>query len=78
MKLTGPAFTDRPPAIETKPDVARVLLMAVGLAKTTCVGERVFPAQLRVPVPLCVRLPFTVTLESARVDGIVGVPVVGG
>ena len=38
----------------------------------------VISVKVTVPAPLCVKFPFTVTVESARVEGIVGVPTGGG
>ena len=38
----------------------------------------VISVKLTVPEPLCVKFPFTVTVESAIVEGIVGVPAGGG
>jgi hypothetical protein len=57
------------------PDVVRVPLTDVGLFNTTCVPDIVFPPQLNVPVPDCVRLPFTLMVDAFRVEGI---PVTGG
>ncbi len=38
----------------------------------------VFPPQLKVPDPLCVRAPFTVMVEAARVEGMPPPPPGGG
>ena len=38
----------------------------------------VISVKVTVPAPLCVKFPSTVTVESARVEGIVGVPTGGG
>jgi hypothetical protein len=58
----APAFKNAPP------DVVRVLLIDVALFNTTCVPDIVFPPQLKVPVPDCVKLPLIVAVEMAMVD----------
>ena len=63
--VVAPAFK------KAAPVVVRVLLTDVGRAKTTCVGDMVFPPQFKVPLPLCVRLPFTFTVEKKILLGIV-------
>jgi len=52
------------------PVVVKELLTDVALLRTTCVGDIVFPPQLNVPVPDCVKLPSMVAVEMARVEGL--------
>ena len=68
LLMVAPAFRKTPAA------VVKVLLTDVALLKTTCVGDIVFPPQLNVPVPDCVKLPSMVAVESAMVDGIPALP----
>lgn len=70
LATTRPALIVAPPFKNAPADVVRVLLIAVALLRTTCVGDIVFPPQLSVPVPDCVKLPLMVAVEMARVDGI--------
>jgi hypothetical protein len=69
LATVRPLLTVAPAFKKAAPVVVRVLLTAVGRAKTTCVGDIVFPPQLKVPLPLCVRLPFTFTVERKMLDG---------
>lgn len=69
-----PVFTIAPAFKNAPPVVVRVLLIDVALFNTTCVGDIVFPPQLNVPVPDCVKLPLMVAVEMARVDGIPAFP----
>ena len=71
LATVRPALTVAPAFKKAPPVVVKVLLTDVGLAKTTCVGDIVFPPQLNVPLPLCVRLPSTFTVERKMLDGIV-------
>jgi hypothetical protein len=66
----SPLFTIAPAFRKAPPDVVRVALTDVGLFNTTCVPDIVLPPQLNVPVPDCVRLPFTLMVDAFRVEGI--------
>jgi hypothetical protein len=64
-----PEFTVAEALRNAVPDVVRLLLIDVGLFNTTCVPDIVLPPQLNVPVPDCVRLPFTLMVDAFRVEG---------
>jgi hypothetical protein len=75
LRVVRPVATVRPELTvalafrNAAPDVVRVPLIDVGLFNTTCVPDMVFPPQLNVPVPDCVRLPSIVMVEAAIVEG---------
>jgi hypothetical protein len=60
------------------PVVVRVLLIAVGLFRVTCVGVIVFAPHVKVPAPMLDTFPRKVAVERAMVEGMVGTPEGGG
>jgi len=70
----NPLFMIVPPLRKAAPNTERVLLAATGVLKLVCVFVIVLLPQLNWPVPDWVRLPFTVMVEVASVEGITVLP----
>lgn len=70
--VVAPAFR------KAAPVVVRVLLIAVGRVRVTCVGVIVLPPHTKEPAPMLDRLPRKVAVERAMVEGMVGAPEGGG
>jgi len=78
LATVRPVFTVAPAFRKAAPVVVRVLLIAVGRLRVTCVGVIELPPHVKVPAPMLDTFPKKVAVERAMVEGMVGVPEVGG
>ena len=68
LATVRPLFTVAPAFRKAAKLVVRVLLIAVGLFRMTCVPDILFPPQVNVPAPMLDRFPLTVAVDRATVE----------
>jgi hypothetical protein len=78
LATVRPLLTVAPAFRKAAPVVVRVLLIAVGRFRVTCVVVNALPPHVKVPAPMLDTFPRKVAVERAMVEGMVGAPEGGG